>query len=516
MNISLELVILVVSILFFFSIMAGKAGYRLGVPALLLFLMVGMLCGSDGLGIRFDNIRLAQGIGTFALCMILFSGGLDTKMSEIKPIIKQGVVLATLGVFLTAIILGVLTWWILGMTMASAQIGFITSLLLASIMSSTDSASVFSILRNKGLHLKNNLKPLLELESGSNDPMAYLLTITVIEMIKMGSHPNYWQSILMLVIQLVVGGLSGYLLGKSAVRALNRLKVDNTALYPILLLAFCLFIYAFTYFIKGNGFLAVYIAGLVVGNSRFTQKRTSLNFFDGLAWISQLIMFLVLGLLVNPKELIPLAVPALIISFLIIFIARPVSVFLSLLPFRKMPVKDKVFVSWVGLRGAVPIIFAIIPLAEGVPHARVIFNIVFFCTLISLIVQGTSLPKVALWLGLTEDPKKLKSPESFDVEFSDDIDSISTEITVTAKALEYGNTLMEMPLPPKTLVILVKREEGYFVPNGKSELKENDKLLILTDDTEGLKKSCKKMGLNEEGEKVAPRKRPIFPLFHKK
>ncbi|NLB27140.1 MAG: potassium/proton antiporter, partial [Bacteroidales bacterium] len=288
MNLQIEVVLLGVSVLFFLSILAGKASSKFGVPALLLFLAVGMLFGSDGIGIHFENIQIANSIGTVALCIILYSGGLDTNISEIRPVIKQGVILATLGVFITAFITGVIIWWILGMTMQSAGIGLLTSMLLASTMSSTDSASVFSILRSKGLHLKNNLRPMLELESGSNDPMAYVLVITFIGMIKLNSKPNYLLVGSTLILQLIIGAVLGFALGKLAVKIINRIKIGNDSLYPILLFTFCIFIFSVTYFAKGNGFLAVYIGGLVIGNSKFIHKRTSLYFFDGLAWMSQL------------------------------------------------------------------------------------------------------------------------------------------------------------------------------------------------------------------------------------
>ena len=495
MSLQIEIVLLVVSVLFFLSILAGKASSRLGVPALLLFLGVGMLFGSDGLGIQFEDIHIAQNVGTIALCIILFSGGLDTKISEIRPIIAQGVVLATIGVFLTAIITGVIIWWILGMTMASAGIGLLTSLLLASTMASTDSASVFSILRSKGLHLKNNLRPMLELESGSNDPMAYVLVISLISIIKLEIVPNYWIVGGTLILQLGIGAVLGLVLGKLAVRIFNNIKIGNDSLYPILIFTFCIFIFSVTYFAKGNGFLAVYIGGLVIGNSKFVHKRSSLNFFDGLAWMSQLIMFLTLGLLVNPHELVPIIIPGLIISFFIIFFSRPLTVFLCLLPFRKMPFKDKTYVSWVGLRGAVPILFAIFPLVENVPHARLIFNIVFFCTLVSLIVQGTSLPLIARWLNLADKPRQMKKLRDFDVDFSNDIKSVTTEIEITAKILSNGNQLMNLSLPDNTVVVMVKREEKYFVPTGKTTLKEKDKILIITDNQEALLETYKNLGV---------------------
>lgn len=491
----MELILLTLSVLFFISILAGKAGHKFGVPALLLFLAVGMIFGSDGVGIKFDNIQIAQTISSVALCIILFSGGMDTKISDIKPIIPQGVVLATIGVLMTAILTGLAVWFVLGMTMESAGVGFLTALLLSATMSSTDSASVFSILRSKGLHLKNNLKPMLELESGSNDPMAYVLTITLISLIGMDTDPNYWLALGNLFLQLIIGGAAGFLLGKVAVYTNNLLKIDNRSLYPILVFTFCIFIFSVTYFIKGNGYLAVYIGGLVIGNSKFSYKRSSLNFFDGMAWMSQLLMFLTLGLLINPSELIPILVPGLLISFIMIFITRPLTVFLCLLPFPKMGLKDKTFISWVGLRGAVPIIFAITVLAADLPHSRLIFNIVFFCTLVSLIVQGTSLPLVARWLGLDKEPDEAKELHDFDVEFSDEIKSITSEIRVTKDALMDGNQLMDLKLPIKTIVVMVKREEKYFVPNGKTNLYEDDMLLVITDDYDALRETYQRLGM---------------------
>lgn len=495
MNIQIEHLLLVLSLLFFLSILAGRASSKFGVPALLLFLAVGMLFGSDGFGIQFENYYFAQNIGTIALCIILFSGGLDTNISEIRPVITQGVILATFGVILTAAITGLLIWWILGMTVAAAGVSLLTSLLLASTMASTDSASVFSILRSKGLFLKNNLRPMLELESGSNDPMAYVLVITLISIIQLDAAPNYWIIAGTLVLQLGIGAALGFLIGKLAVKIINSVRIGNDSLYPILVFTFCIFTFSLTYFAKGNGFLAVYIGGLVIGNSKFVHKRSALNFMDGLAWMFQLFMFLTLGLLVNPHELLQVAIPGLIISFLMIFFSRPLTVFLCLLPFRKMPLKDKTFVSWVGLRGAVPIIFAIFPLVAGVPHASLMFNIVFFCTLISLIVQGTSLPLVAKWLNLAERPNLLRKLKNFDVDFSTDIKSVTTEIEITAKILNRGNKLMNLSLPDNTLVVMVKREERYFVPTGKTTLIERDKILIITDDQEALIETYKKLGI---------------------
>ena len=369
-------------------------------------------------------------------------------------------------------------------------------MLLASTFSSTDSASVFGILRSKGLSLKNNLRPLLELESGSNDPMAYMLTIVFMGIIQSGNDPNIGRVALTIVVQLVVGTAVGYFLGKGAVTIINWIRMDNSSLYPILLLTLGVFIFAVTYYLKGNGYLAVYIAGLVIGNSKFSHKRTSMKFMDGFAWMSQILLFLTLGLLVNPNELVDVIVPALIISAFVIFIGRPLTVFLTLIPFRKIGFKDNLYISWVGLRGAVPIIFAILPLAAGIPDSRWIFNMVFVITIVSLLVQGTSLPIVARWLNLAEKPEEYKAFEYFDVEFAEEIKSAMTEILITEDTLQYGKNLMEMPLPDKTLAVMVKRGERYFVPSGQTELHAGDKILVISDDEEALRETYQNIGIS--------------------
>lgn len=497
MEISTELILLIGSFLFFISMIVGKAGHKFGVPVLLLFLIVGMVFGGDGFGLKFENIQVAQAIGTISLSLILFSGGLDTKFNEIRPILRKGVILATLGVMLTALFTGIFVWWLSAKVYMGLGIGFLTAMLLASTVSSTDSASVFGILRSKGLALKNNLRPMLELESGSNDPMAYMLTITLISIINSGNNPNYLMVALTIIIQLVVGTILGFSLGKVAVFIINKIKMDNISLYPVLLLIMGVFIFSATYYLKGNGYLAVYIAGLVIGNSRFAHKRTSMSFMDGFAWMSQILLFLTLGLLVNPSELVPVLVPGVIISLFMIFVARPLIVFLCLVPFRKIAIKDKLYVSWVGLRGAVPIIFAILPLAADVPGARTIFNIVFVITIVSLLFQGTTLPIVAKWLGLAEKPNKYKSFQDFDVEFAEEIKSAMTEIIITAETLNHGRNLMEMSLPDNTLAVMVKRGDKFFVPTGQTELHIDDKLLVISDDEAALKETYKNLGISD-------------------
>ncbi len=499
MTLPIESLLLFGSVLFLVSLFVTKASTRSGVPVLLLFLGIGMIFGRDGLGFDFENYRTAQIVGTIALCIILFAGGLETRYRDIKPIVGRGVVLATAGVLLTAFITGIFIYYVVNAWTDSVNISFFESMLLASVMSSTDSASVFSILRGKGVKLKHNLKPLLELESGSNDPMAYMLTIVFIQLItnEQSGDLYYGVAVLSFCMQFVIGIVAGYALGHSAVWLINKINLGNNSFYPVLLFTCGIFIFAVTYFIRGNGYLAVYIAGLIIGNSKFVYKRPSIEFFGGLTWLSQLTMFLTLGLLVNPKELWPVAGAGLLAGAFMIFGSRPLSVFLSLFPFRKMLFRDKLFVSWVGLRGAVPIIFAIYPLAAGVHNARPVFNIVFFITLMSLLIQGALLTKIADWLGLSLKEEDESEFRDFDVEFSDDIKSTMTEIVITSSILSNGNRLMDISLPEQTLAVMVKREDKYFVPKGRTELKPDDKLLIITSNEDALKETYRLLGITD-------------------
>ena len=334
MVISPENILLVGAILLFLSVLVGKTGAKFGVPALLLFLGVGMLAGSDGFGIYFDSPQIAQFIGTVALCIILFSGGMDTHYREIKPILAPGVTLATLGVLMTTIITGLFIYSLSDLLPGNFQLGLLESMLLAAVMSSTDSASVFSILRSKGISLKERLRPTLELESGSNDPMAYMLTILLIQVIEIGVI-DWPHSIVLLFMQLSIGAAAGFALGYAIVWIINRINVPNESLYPVLLFSCVFFVFAFTNLLQGNGYLAVYIAGLVVGNRKLVHKRSLTTFFDGFTWLFQIVMFLTLGLLVNPSELPAVAGVGLLVAIFMIVVSRPISVFACLLPFRR-------------------------------------------------------------------------------------------------------------------------------------------------------------------------------------
>ena len=491
-DISGENVVLVGALLLFVAVMAGKVAYRFGAPALLLFLGVGMLFGLNF--ISYHSVEMTQFVGMIALCIILFTGGMDTKFSEIKPIIGPGVVLATVGVVMTAFVLAGFVWLVA--PWLGIEIPFALALLLASTMFSTDSASVFSILRSKKQGLKQNLRPLLELESGSNDPMAYMMTILLISVVSnTSSGVGLGMSVVFFVVQMVVGALSGYLIGRLAVWTINRINLVNHSLYSVLLLAFIFFSFAFTDLIKGNGYLAVYLSGLVIGNHKLEQKRPLTVFFDGFTWLMQIVMFLTLGLFVNSNELLEPRVLILggLVGAFMILVARPLTVFTCLLPFRKFTTKARLYVSWVGLRGAVPILFAIYPLMAHVENAGLLFNVVFLGTIISLLVQGTTVSGMANLLGLAYEERE----SAFSVDMHQDMKSALTEVEVNETMLESGHTLKDITLPENTLVMMVCRDGEYFVPQGKTELKLGDKLLVISDRSEELATTYKDMGIDD-------------------
>lgn len=474
-----ENILLIGAILIFCAIMISKTGYRFGIPTLLLFLLVGMGFGTDGLGLEFNSAKDAQFIGMIALSIILFTGGMDTKLRDIKPVMAQGMILSTVGVLLTTLLTGGFIFWLSGFSSMNIAMPILTSLLLAATMSSTDSASVFNLLRSQRMNLKENLKPMLELESGSNDPMAYMLTIALIQVIASGSGFDLGLLVKDLLVQFFVGGVMGYAFGRLAVWLINKVNLSNSSLYPILLLSLVFITFTITDLLHGNGYLAVYILGVIVGNARLVFRKEINTFMNGLTWFSQIVMFLSLGLLVNPHEMLGVSVCAMLIGLFMIFVARPLTVMLCLLPFRQMTYKAKCFVSWVGLRGAVPIIFATYPVVSEIPGSQVIFNIVFFITLLSLIFQGMTIAPVAKWLSL--DLPEEKEGNEFGVEIPEEIDSQLTDVTLTPEMLEDGNRLMDMNIAPGTLVMLVKRGSEFMIPNGRMELKVGDKLLYISE-----------------------------------
>lgn len=488
-----EPILLILSLLFFVSIFADKAGSRLGVPALLIFLAVGMLFGEDGpIGIRFDNAGLANAVGSVALCIILFEGALGTDFSNIRPVLKEGITLATVGVILTCAICGITLYYLFQWLAPSVSLTLPLALLVAATMSSTDAGSVFSILRGRNINLKNNLGPLLELESGSNDPIAYILVIILIRINtgdlqvvnpEFGVAPFLIGITIVVLIQISLGLLVGYVFGKSIVWIMKHVNFTNSAFYPILTLAVCIFIYSLTSQIGGNAYLAVYVGGLVIGNSKFTKKRLTINFFNGISWLSQLIVFLMLGLLVSPHALPPVILPAILISLVMICIARPLSMHLSLLPFRWLHATDKMFVSWVGLKGAVPIILAIMCMDKDVPQAGMMFNIIFVCVIISLVLQGSTLAHLADKLSLSIQTEKPSEPTHFDIDLPEEIRSLTSEHIVTEEEVGLnGMHLFEYKRPANSLIVMVRRGDDFFVPFGHSIIEDGDILLLVTDE----------------------------------
>jgi len=479
MNLTIENILLVGSILLFISIIAGKTSYKFGVPTLLLFLTIGMLAGSDGIGgILFDDPSLAQFIGIVALNFILFSGGLDTNWTTVKPILKEGLVLSTVGVLLTAVTAGSFIYCITELTIYE-------SMLLGSIVSSTDAAAVFSILRSKSLALKSNLRPTLELESGSNDPMAYVLTIAFLTLV---IHQD--KSILSIIPlfgqQMILGGVAGFVFGKLSKFIINKIKLDFEGLYFVLVIALMFITFSATDFVGGNGFLAIYICAVYLGNQDLIHKKTILKMYDGIAWLMQIVLFLTLGLLVFPSQVVPIAGIGLVISLFLILVARPLSVFISLIPFR-MKLRRRLYISWVGLRGAVPIVFATYPLLAGIEKANMIFNIVFFISVTSILLQGTTLSIVAKWLhvSLPENVKPVSDTEKF---ISDIPKAAMKEIDITPDSFAAGKMIVELGFPKNAIIAMIKRNNKYLTPSGSTKIEANDQLVILSESQEGFNK----------------------------
>ncbi len=468
--ISIESLLLIGSLLILLSIGIAKLFDNLGVPTLIIFIGIGMLAGSEGPGgIYFDDPVLSQSIGIIALIFILFSGGLETKWSTVKKVVAPAAWLATVGVFLTAITLGFFIAYIFDLSL-------LTGLLIASIISSTDAAAVFSILRSKNVSLKGDIQPLLELESGSNDPMAVFLTVGIIQLILI-PEKNIFDIVLLFFFQMGIGAVIGFFSGKLIVYVLNILKFSYEGIYPVFMLAFIVMTFSIAAYLNGSGFLAVYIVGIMTGNSLFVQKRGTIRFFDGLAWLSQIAMFVTLGLLVFPSQLKTVIGTGLLIAAFLIFIARPLSVF-AVLTFFKFNWREKVFISWVGLRGAVPIVLATFPLISGIQQADIIFNIVFFIVLTSAILQGWLLPPMAKLLNLNAPLiKKPQYPIEFNAMDGTDTELVDFIIPYNSKAV--GRTLVQIGFPDDSRVVLIWRNEKSIVPSGGTLLEPGDALLIL-------------------------------------
>lgn len=428
---------------------------------------------------QFDNVEDAQFIGMVSLSIILFTGGMDTRIRDIRPVMAQGIMLSTVGVLITTLITGAFIFYLSQWTNADIRLPLLTCMLMAATMSSTDSASVFNLLRSQNMNLKHNLRPTLELESGSNDPMAYMLTIVLIELIGTEKDLSLLEIVRNLMMQFFFGGLIGYAIGRLGSWLINKINLSNSSLYPILLLCIVFFTFTMTDYINGNGYLAVYIMGVIMGNTRLTYRKEINTFMNGMTWLAQIVMFLALGLLVNPHELPGVAPISILIAMFMIIVARPMAVYACTLPIKGIPNKAKLFMSWVGLRGAVPIIFATYPVVAGIEGSGQIFNIVFFITLLSLTLQGMTIAPMARRLGL--DLPVEHEGNTFGVELPEELDSKLDEIIVTDDMLDGGDLLKDMHLTKGTLVMIVKRGNGHIVPNGQLQLRRGDKLLLISE-----------------------------------
>lgn len=463
-------ILLIVSILLISAILFNKIGGKLGVPSLILFIFVGILAGSDGIGgIYFEDYHLSQFIGIVAISYILFMGGLSVETEELKPVFIEGSILATLGVLVTGIFTGVCAHLFL-------DLNFLECMLLGAIISSTDAAAVFSVLRSKSISLGNNLKPLLEFESGSNDPMAVFLTLGMIGLIT--AQLNLPSLIFDFFKQMLLGIVFGYLLARVIVYGINRIRLEYDSLYVVITLAGVLFTYSFISLIGGNGFIGVYVCGLAMASMNFVHKKTLTKFHDAVAWIMQIVMFLILGLLVNFKSGFAFTGQALLVACILIFIARPLAVFLTTFPFKRS-INEKLMISWVGLRGAAPIVLATFPLTASIPHAVEIFNIVFFVVIISVLLQGTTIPYLA---------KKLKVDAPLEVSHKNifDYDGTNTnnkmiEFVVPENSQIVGKQIFELNLPKGSLVNLIYKNGDYVIPTGSTTVEARDILFVLLD-----------------------------------
>ncbi|MBM7455657.1 cell volume regulation protein A [Oceanisphaera litoralis] len=466
---NIEHLFLLTGLLLCLSVLATLLSARSGIPILLLFLLLGMLAGESGPGgIEFESYSMAYNVGNLALAIILLDGGMRTRMETFRVGLKPALSLATLGVVITSGITGLLAVYIL-------DLSWMHGLLLGSIVGSTDAAAVFSLLGGRGMHLNQRVGASLEIESGTNDPMAIFLTLTLIGLIT-GEMNGIGDTLLFLLTQFGIGAIAGGLGGILLVQLIKRIGLTS-GLYPILVIGFGLALFAMTALLAGSGFLAVYLAGLVVGNSRLRHMESILPMFDGLAWLSQIGLFLVLGLLISPSDMWAMALPASLIALALIFVARPLAVLVSLVPFFRFNARELGFISWVGLRGAVPIVLAIFPLMAGIPEGPMIFNVAFFVVLISLLVQGSTLPQMARLLKVEVPPEPAPRRRSMLGIFQED-DFEMFLYTVNSEAID-GVVVRQLTFPPHCRVAAVFRGENLLPASGSTRLALNDVLCVI-------------------------------------
>jgi len=466
----IDSLIFLAGLLLLIGIVSSKLAARVGLPVLVLFLGVGMLAGEDGPGgLPFDNLTAAHAVGTVALAAILFDGGLQTRVGALRAAWRPALLLATGGVLVTSLVTGLAAAYIL-------EVPLLVGVLLGSIVGSTDAAAVFSVLRGQGVRLRERLSATLEVESGSNDPMAIFLTIGLLEVLlgRMTLGPDLlW----LFAAQMGIGAVAGLGVGWIAVHVINRINLDTAGLYPVLTGACGLLAFGAAAITGGSGFLAIYLAGIVIGNSRVVFRRGTNLFLDGLAWVGQIAMFVVLGLLSTPSDVVDVAGRGLLIAGVLIFVARPLAVVPLLLPLG-FAWREVVLVAWVGLKGAVPIILAIFPLLLGLPEGPLLFNVVFFVVIVSAVLQGWTLPFVARGLGLQET----SAPEpavTLEISSLKDVNADIVEYTLDARCTAGGRPLSELALPEGAVVAMIARAQTLIPPRGSTRLMPGDHIFVV-------------------------------------
>lgn len=466
MGMVLEVGLVALAAFLLLCVLASKISVKFGIPSLLFFVGIGMLAGSDGPGgIDFSDVHLTKNVGMLALALILFAGGLESPWPVLRPVAWRGLSLATFGVAITAVLVAGFAYLFLGLQLVSA-------LLLGAVVSSTDAAAIFALLRTSGLRLRHNLAPLLEFESGTNDPLAAFLTIAItgLEASRTGSA---WSIGARFLLEMPIGFAVGWAAARGGVWLINRLRLKNDGLYPLITIAVACGAFGGAGLLHGNSFLAVYVAGVVLGSRQFLHRLALLQFHDAVAWMSQICMFVLLGLLVFPQQLLAIAVPGLLLSLFLIFVARPIAVFVSLARAR-LPVGAKLFVSWAGLRGAVPIILATIPLMQGVSGSVTIFNLVFFIVLLSVAIQGTTMPLAAKYFKV----RSRRPP--IDMELKPVGHKHLIEVEIPPGSIALGRQVIDLGLPATALLVLLTRQGEAYIPRGGTVIEPGDTLLIAT------------------------------------
>jgi cell volume regulation protein A len=467
---AVDRLILLAAVLVIVAIASSKLSSRMGLPVLVLFLLVGMLAGEEGLGgIVFENYELAHGFGTLALAVILFDGGLRTDIRQFRAVMAPALTLASLGVVLTAGIIALTA-------MAILDLPWIVAFLLASIVSSTDAAAVFAVFRAQGMRVKERLTSVLEVESGSNDPMAIFLTVVCLQILTGVLEPG--PDILTLFLrQAILGGLIGWLVGRGTAIVLTRIGLDSAGLYPVLVSASGLLAFGAAAVAGGSGFLSVYVAGIVLGSRRVPFRQAVFMFHDGLAWLAQILMFTLLGLLSLPSRLVAASQPALLVAGVLVFLARPLAVAACLLPFR-FSLREVVFVAWGGLKGSLPIILATYPLLRGLEGASGLFDVVFFVVLVSAVTQGWTLPYAARLLGLQVSGA---TPSGVTLEISSlqDVEGDIVEYPIVEGSRAGGSRIRDLALPDGVVVAMIVRDKQVIPPRGTTQILPGDHVFVL-------------------------------------